>query len=183
MAENDTNDTPWTRAVQEGPESQSFDVVRKLTALSIVDQNPDISGGEAAAQADRSWFKKFISFIVEIGDMNVKDAIHRWIDRAHASAVAFTENVLPKLVNAGCTWIGRTVGGYLFGPVGAANGAALGAKIGGVLNEDVKVLARKGLDKLRDVAHRLWNQAKSWLIEKGQEAKQNVLNRVKATLA
>lgn len=171
----------WNDAISEGADSEAYDTTRKLTALALVEDNPEMSGEEAAVYADRSLFRKTVDVLVGIGDMNAEDAVQRLIDRAHATATAFIQRTLPTAVRAGCAWLGRTVG-TVFGPSGIAVGGAIGTWLGNVLNEDVTTLVRKGIDMVRDAGLGLWGWIKSRLIEKGREVRQNVVNRVTALL-
>ena len=177
MTDCKENDALWNEAVREGPGSDSYDTARKLTALALAEDNPEMSGEEAASHSDRGWFRKAIDFAVGLGNMNAEDAVQGLIDRAHATAAAFIKRTLPTAVRVGCTWVGRTVGA-LFGPTGIAVGNAVGTWLGNVLNEDVKELALKGLDMVRQVAHSLWDKAKAFLVEKGRAIAQNIVNSV-----
>ena len=180
-ADSDTSSV-FNDAVQEGAGSPSFDVARKLAALAIAEDNPGISGAEAAIHADRSLFKRSISFLVGAGKVMMEDGVDAIIDRAHAYAVAFAKNILPKLTMAACTRLGQMAGAF-FGPAGAVIGTNLGAKLGNVLNSEGSELVTRGLDMLRDFAHEKWNAAKAWIAEKGEQLKQAAAARVKAALA
>lgn len=181
MSEQEQDNKLWNDAISEGSGSEAYDDARKLTALALVEDNPEMSGEEAAVYADRSLFRKTVDFLVGIGDMNAEDAVQRLIDRAHATATAFIQRTLPTAVRAGCAWLGRTVGA-VFGPSGIAVGSAIGTWLGNVLNEDVTTLVRKGIDMVRNAALGLWGWIKSRLIEKGREVRQNVVNHVSALL-
>ena len=182
MSENELIPSTWNDAVSGGPDSTAYDEARKLGALALVEENPDMSGAEAAVRSDRSLFRKVLDFLVGIGELGVKDVIHKWIDRAHAAAVAFTERKLPVAVKAGCVWIGRVVGS-VFGPAGAVAGSAFGTWLAGILNEDVEKLARAGLEKLRQYAHSLWEGLKARLIEKSREFRQGIVARATSVLS
>lgn len=171
----------WNDAISEGADSEAYDTARKLTALALVEDNPDMSGEMAAVHADCGLFRKTIDFLVGMGSMDAEDAVQRLIDRAHASATAFIKQTLPTAVRVGCAWLGRTIG-TVFGPSGIAVGGAIGTWLGNVLNEDVTILVRKGIDMVRDAALGLWGWLKARLIEKGREVRQNVVNRVTALL-
>lgn len=180
--EQEQDNELWDVAISEGSGSEAYDNARKLTALALVEDNPEMSGEEAAVYADHSLFRKTVDVLVGIGDMNAEDAVQRLIDRAHATATAFIQRTLPTAVRVGCAWLGRTIGA-VFGPSGIAVGGAIGTWLGNVLNEDVTTLVRKGVDMIRDAALGFWGRLKARLIEKGREIKQIVVNRVTASLA
>ena len=153
-----------------GASKEAFTDFRKLTACGVALATGG-SGTEAAVAADKSVFQKALDYAVGNGIMSGGDAVEAAIDRTAAHFTAVARQAAAQLVEKGCvaagTWLGSLVGQPVLG-------AAIGAKIGTLLNAPVQELVSKGMEKVKEIAKTGWqkikagarsavNKLKSWL--------------------
>lgn len=179
MSENFNTSFPWNDAIAKGLDSPAGDQVRKLIALELVEENPDMPPEEAAVHGDRTWFRKFIEFMVSIGRMDKEDAVLRLIDRAHAAFVAFVKNAAPHLIRLGCIAAGTYVGMLFSNPV---IGGTIGRTIGNHLATLVPIVLQTVAYKLHEAARSLWLALKCRLSDRIRAFREENPIRNSATL-
>ena len=153
-----------------GASKEAFTDFRKLAACGVALATGG-SGTEAAVASDKSVFQKALDYAVGNGTMSGGDAVEAAIDRSAAHFTTAARKAAAQLVEKGCTIAGAWLGGLVGQP---QLGAAIGAKIGKILNKPVQEIVSKGMEKVKEIAKTGWqkikagarsvvNKLKSWL--------------------
>ena len=140
-----------------GASKEAFTDFRKLTACGIALATGGV-GAAAAVAADKSVFQKALDYAVGAGTMSAGDAVEAAIDRAAAHFTTVARQAAARMVEKGCiaagTWLGSLVGQPVLG-------AAIGAKIGKLLNKPVEEIVSKGMEKVKVIAKTGWQKIKA----------------------
>ena len=140
-----------------GAGKEAFTDFRKLAACGITLATGG-AGAAAAVAADQSVFQKALAYAVGIGKMSGGDAVEAAIDRAAAHFTTIARQAAARLVEKGCvaagTWLGSLVGQPVLG-------AAIGAKVGKLLNKPVQEIVSRGMAKVREIAQTGWRKIKA----------------------
>ena len=140
-----------------GASKEAFTDFRKLAACGIALATGG-AGAAAAVAADKSVFQKALTYAVGIGKMSGGDAVEAAIDRAAAHFTTIARQAAARLVEKGCvaagTWLGSLVGQPVLG-------AAIGAKVGKLLNKPVQEIVSKGMEKVKEIAKNGWQKIKA----------------------
>ena len=140
-----------------GAGKEAFTDFRKLTACGIALATGG-AGAAAAVAADKSVFQKALDYAVGSGTMSAGDAVEAAIDRAAAHFTTVARQAAARMVEKGCTaagtWLGTLVGQPQLG-------AAVGAKVGTLLNAPVQEIVSKGMEKVKVIAKTGWQKIKA----------------------
>ena len=140
-----------------GASKEAFTNFRKLTACGIALATGSV-GAAAAVAADKSVFQKALDYAVGSGTMSGGDAVEAAIDRAAAHFTTVARKAVAQIVEKGClaagTWLGALVGQPQLG-------AAIGAKVGKLLNKPVEEIVSKGMEKVWEIAKAGWQKIKA----------------------
>lgn len=138
-------------------DKQAFTDFRKLTACASAIATGD-SGAASAVSADKNIFQKSIDYAVGSGLMTGEDAVEAAIDRTASHFAVVARKAVAKIVEKGCIAAGAWLGSLVGQP---QLGAAIGAKVGKLLNTPVQVLVTKGVEKVKEVVKIGWQKVKS----------------------
>ena len=140
-----------------GASKEAFTDFRKLTACGIALATGG-AGAAAAVAADKSVFQKALDYAVGNGIITGEDAVEAAIDRAAVHFTTVARNAVAQIVEKGCiaagTWLGALVGQPQLG-------AAIGAKVGKLLNKPVQEIVSKGMEKVKEIAKTGWQKIKA----------------------
>ena len=140
-----------------GASKEAFTNFRKLTACGIALATGSV-GAAAAVAADKSVFQKALDYAVGSGAMSGGDAVEAAIDRAAVHFTTVARKAVAQIVEKGCiaagTWLGALVGQPQLG-------AAIGAKVGKLLNKPVQEIVSKGMEKVKEIAKNGWQKIKA----------------------
>ena len=140
-----------------GASKEAFTDFRKLAACGVALATGG-SGTEAAVASDKSVFQKALDYAVGSGTITGEDAVEAAIDRAAVHFTTVARNAVAQIVEKGCiaagTWLGALVGQPQLG-------AAIGAKVGKLLNKPVQEIVSKGMEKVKEFAKNGWQKIKA----------------------
>ena len=139
-----------------GASKEAFTDFRKLAACGVALATGG-SGAEAAVAADKSVFQKALDYAVGNGIISGEDAVELAIDRAAAHFTTIARQAAAQLVEKGCVAVGTWLGSLVGQP---QLGAAIGAKIGKLLNKPVQALVTAGMNKIKSIAKAGWRAIK-----------------------
>ena len=140
-----------------GASKEAFTDFRKLTACGIALATGG-AGAAAAVAADKSVFQKALDYAVGNGIITGEDAVEAAIDRAAVHFTTVARKAVAQIVEKGCiaagTWLGALIGQPQLG-------AAIGAKVGKLLNKPVEEIVSRGMEKVREIAKTGWQKIKA----------------------
>lgn len=140
-----------------GASKEAFTDFRKVTACGIALATGG-AGAAAAVAADKSVFQKALDYAVGNGIITGEDAVEAAIDRAAVHFTTVARNAVAQIVEKGCiaagTWLGALVGQPQLG-------AAIGAKVGKLLNKPVQEIVSRGMEKVKEIAKTGWQKIKA----------------------
>ena len=135
----------------------SFDTGRKLGALSQV-----LSGEDAVDSiiaSDKALFTMSESVAVADGISSEQDAFENLIDRAAVYVTVWAQQKCVQLCEANGALLGAKIGG-IFGPKGREIGAKVGRWLGNKVGNTLKPVVEKGVRLIAVAAKKVWGTIK-----------------------
>ena len=139
-------------------DTSSFDVSRKLGALSLVLTGEDPTN--AVIATDKVLFTALQAVAAEKEQSSNQDIVENLIDRAAVYVTVWAQQKCIALCEAGGAKLGAAIGG-LFGPKGAIIGEKAGQWVGRQVGRALKPAVERGVQILADTAKSIWNDIKS----------------------
>lgn len=142
-----------SEAVSQGPDSDQFDIARKLLALAIGSQKEDLTPEATASIADGALFDKSMAYKVGEGLITEEEAAESMADRKDSAFVRNARVLIAAGAQKSCEAVGLWIGTYVGSPI---IGQKVGQAVGRFLNKPIEEMATKGAKKVEAYARQAW---------------------------